>query len=392
MKRTLIVLLDCLILAGVLPGCGTAIMGIVEIIEPGADARIEPGGFVKVIPSVADRDPAQLPPAIEPCERDGPEPAPAGAIAQAMASPEPAATTPPEPGPPVLAASTAGPADLAGLAPEWDVPLLPEVKATTGPVERSVAAPGGTLDAAVKALVAKLGKVKILKTTVHNESGDPARLVALYNINHRELLVIDPLDYEGRVSPKALALFEHLLRSVRTDETHPIDPVLVKLLHAVALAHDGVLMVSSGFREPGHGTKPTSYHTKGMAADVRHPYLPAKAIADFAREWGAGGVGYYPKTHFVHLDVRETPFHWIDYSAKGEKGKVIPDPDGLLADIAAAKWEGVESPFFNAATEPALDPSEIGMNGDIELVLEPDEDNPADESVGASLQEDLPEV
>jgi uncharacterized protein YcbK (DUF882 family) len=204
-----------------------------------------------------------------------------------------------------------------------------------------VAAPGGSLDLAVKGLVAKLGSVKILKTTVLSESGDPARLVALYAMNHREVLVIDPIDAEGRVSEKALALFEQLLRSVRTDDTHAVDPELVKLLHAVALAHDGVLMISSGYREPGHGTKPTSYHTKGMAADVRHPYLPAKVIADFARKWGAGGVGYYPKTHFVHIDVRDEPFYWVDTSAKGEKSHVVADKHGLLAKAAAAKWEGV---------------------------------------------------
>ncbi|MBW2260898.1 MAG: YcbK family protein [Deltaproteobacteria bacterium] len=362
MKRTIIILLDCFILAGVLPGCGTAIMGLVDVLAPRAEAGSSGTDFITVVPSVAERETDAYPVANEASHKAAKTDPPGekGAIEAAIEvsgnSPAPVAALPPDPAP-VPAVHL--PAPLKMKKPSWGKPILPKVTSSSGPVERSVAAPGSALDTAVQGLVAKLGPVPILKTTVHNESGDPDRLVAIYAMNQREVLVVDPIDDEGRVSVKALALFENLLRSARTDDVHPIDARLVRLLHAVALAHDGVLMVSSGYREPGHGTKPTSMHTKGMAADVKHPYLPAKSIADFAREWGAGGVGYYPKTTFVHLDVREKPFYWIDYSAKGEKGKVVADMDGLLADFAAAKWEGVESDLFNAQTGPAPDLVEL---------------------------------
>jgi len=109
-----------------------------------------------------------------------------------------------------------------------------------------------------------------------------------------------------------------------------------------------------------------------MAADVKHPYMPAKSIADFARSWGAGGVGYYPRSRFVHLDVRETPFYWVDESGAGEKGAVAADMDGTLSDIAAAKWEGVGSPLF----DETLVTSSAG------------DEEP--EPVSPSLEEDLP--
>ena len=355
MKRTTIILIDCFVLAGVLPGCGTAIMGLVDVVAPQAAAGTDGMDFIEVVPSVADREPvaqpagaAHSPPKAKPEVEEG---AIAKSVACEKAEPAPA-PAPADPGP-VPAAPVSAP--LPAKKPLWSKPILPKITSASDPVERSVAAPGSQLDTVVQGLVARLGPVPILKTTVHNESGDPARLVAIYAMNHREVLIVDPIDEEGRVSEKALALFEQLMRSARTDDEHAIDPSLVRLLHAVALAHDGVLMISSGYREPGHGTKPSSMHTKGKAADVRHPYLPAKMIADFAREWGAGGVGYYPKTGFVHLDVRDAPFYWIDYSAKGEKGKVVADMDGLLSDFAAAKWEGVESDLFNAQTEPAPD-------------------------------------
>jgi uncharacterized protein YcbK (DUF882 family) len=362
----MIIFLDCLILAGVLPGCGTAIMGLVDVVAPGAHLGTTGIDFVKVVPSVADREPGPPAAGVEAAPAKH-EPAPAdGAIAQSVAA-SPSQPAPPPPPAPVPAEPD--PVPLPDKKPLWSKPIQSKVTSTSKPVERSVAAPGSTLDTTVQGLVAKLGPVPVHKTTVHNESGDPARLVAIYALNHREVLVVDPIDEEGRVSEKALALFETLLRSWRTDDEHTIDPMLVKLLHATALAHDGVLIVSSGYREPGHGTKPTSMHTKGKAADVRHPYLPAKMIADFAREWGAGGVGYYPKTAFVHVDVRDKPFYWIDYSAKGEKGKVVADMDGLLADFAAAKWEGVESDLFNAQTEPA--PDLVEMEALLEQESEP---------------------
>jgi len=370
----MIIFLDCLILAGVLPGCGTAIMGLVDVVAPGAHLSTTGIEFVKVVPSVADREPGPPVAGVEAAPAKTGPPAAQGAIAQSLATsatqpaPPPPAPVPPPPAP---APAAVEPVPLPHKEPLWGKPILTKVTSTSEPVERSVAAPGSTLDTVVQGLVAKLGPVPVNKTTVHNESGDPARLVAIYARNHREVLVVDPIDEEGRVSEKALALFETLLRSWRTDDEHPVDPALVKLLHAIALAHDGVLTVSSGYREPGHGTKPTSMHTMGMAADVRHPYLPAKMIADFAREWGAGGVGYYPKTGFVHVDVREKPFYWIDYSAKGEKGKVVADMDGLLADFAAAKWEGVESDLFNAQTEPTPDLVEVEMEALLEQESEP---------------------
>lgn len=364
MKRTIIILLDSLIFAGVLPGCGTAMTVLADM--SGQELSMA-GGFITIVPSIAERDlstpveaqdqtPAQQTAA--PAQQ-APPPGP-GQPAQAQVFSAPAAqdkaveTSADESLSDLGTSETSGFVPLSfgeppapsepSVQPAWDIPIVSSVKAPDAPVEKAVTSPFSQVDATVDELIAKLDIPKPKKITIHHPPGDTLGLVAIYAMNQREVLVVDPMDAEGRVSPEALALFEQLLRSRKTGATHDVDPALVRLLYGVALAHDRVLVVSSGYREPGGGTKPTSYHTKGMAADVRHPYLPAKSIVDFARAWGAGGIGYYPKTKFVHLDVREDPYYWVDYSASGENGQVLADWEGTLADEAAAIWEPDHEP------------------------------------------------
>jgi uncharacterized protein YcbK (DUF882 family) len=328
MKRTLIILLDSLILAGVLPGCFTAVETLADVSGPGLAAA---GGFITIVPSIAEGDLATHPLIVGPQAGGADQEPQAGGTDQTPhaggADQEPQAGEEP---PPVEPHRT---------EPNWDEPIL-AVEPPDGPVEASIASPFSETDEEVDELIAKLAlERKPRRVTVYHPPGDSAGLVAIYAMNLREVLVVDPLDAEGRVQPQALELFERLLRYHKTGATHEIDPALVRLLYAVALAHDRVLMVSSGYRPPGGATKPTSQHTLGRGADVKHPYLPAKSIVDFAREWGAGGVGYYPKTGFAHLDVRDDPYYWVDYAGSGEKSKALADWDGALADEAAAIWE-----------------------------------------------------
>ena len=46
-----------------------------------------------------------------------------------------------------------------------------------------------------------------------------------------------------------------------------------------------------------------SYHTKGMAIDLRLPGTPLPRIHSVALAMHRGGVGYYPDSQFVHIDV-----------------------------------------------------------------------------------------
>ncbi len=134
-----------------------------------------------------------------------------------------------------------------------------------------------------------------------------------------ESFTIRVSDRRGRQSPTALKQFEKMLRAAN-GSTHPIDPRLIALA-AIVSNHFGSrkLEYISGFRpySPTQYT-PHSNHNLGRAMDFRVEGVPNEALRDYCRTLKNVGVGYYPNSTFVHLDVRTTPAYWIDYSKPGE--------------------------------------------------------------------------
>ena len=119
---------------------------------------------------------------------------------------------------------------------------------------------------------------------------------------------------EGRYLPEALAEIDYLLRDFRTGEIKPIDTRLLDLLTEVnaELGNHEPLHVISGYRSPetnamlaarSGGVARNSYHLKGMAIDVRLPGCALKRLRAVGVHLQRGGVGYYPKSDFVHLDT-----------------------------------------------------------------------------------------
>lgn len=121
---------------------------------------------------------------------------------------------------------------------------------------------------------------------------------------------------DGSYDPSALLAIAMLMRDRRTGEVHPIDPALVDLLHALrarlGLPPDTPIEVISGYRSPAtnHLLRRTnrrvaanSYHTRGQAADIRIPGVPARQVAEVARALGRGGTAYYPRSRHVHIDT-----------------------------------------------------------------------------------------
>jgi len=112
---------------------------------------------------------------------------------------------------------------------------------------------------------------------------------------------------------KALAQINQFLRDYQTGQVHVIDPKLLDILWAVQgeMGRKGVYEVISGYRSPktnrglrqGHpGVASHSLHMKGQAIDIRFSGANLAQINQCAMAMQSGGVGYYPKDGFVHLD------------------------------------------------------------------------------------------
>ncbi len=104
------------------------------------------------------------------------------------------------------------------------------------------------------------------------------------------------------------------LRDFRTGEVHPMDTALLNTLYCIQrnCRRPGIFEVISGFRSPetnqylrktSSGVAKKSLHMKGQAIDVRLSDLPTRKLRDIAITLGHGGVGYYAKSDFVHLDT-----------------------------------------------------------------------------------------
>ena len=155
----------------------------------------------------------------------------------------------------------------------------------------------------------------------------------------------------GEIEPESYRQLRHQLRCLHTGAETPPDPRLIELLYRIAQRTHQKIILVSGFRAPMYSLATLSYHTRGMAADIRIPGMTALMVRDLAFAMGVKGVGYYPVSQFVHIDVREDQQYWIDYGANRQDGERTehdpahgesgpgPAPDDELAAPAAPPEE-----------------------------------------------------
>ena len=121
----------------------------------------------------------------------------------------------------------------------------------------------------------------------------------------------------NRISGHGRRAFQRVLYSWRTGAEHEIDARLIRLLAQVSDKFGGrPLRIASGFREKSFARE--SKHKQGRACDFSVEGMPNEALRDYLHTLEGVGVGYYPNSSFVHLDVRAKTTHWTDHSAPGE--------------------------------------------------------------------------
>ncbi len=151
------------------------------------------------------------------------------------------------------------------------------------------------------------------------------------NTGERVEVVLDLAS--GEVEASSYRSLRHLMRCLRTGAETPLDPRLVELLYRIAQRTHQKIELVSGFRAPMFSLAQLSYHTRGMAADIRIPGMTPLMVRDLARAMGIKGIGYYPVSQFVHVDVRDEPQEWTDYGVNRQ------DADGTEHDPTRGKTE-----------------------------------------------------
>ncbi len=145
------------------------------------------------------------------------------------------------------------------------------------------------------------------------------RPLSFYNTHTGESLRTDYWEH-GHYVPEGLAEINHILRDHRTNEVKAIDPRLLDLLYALQLTLGSrqAFHIISGYRSPAtnaylhahsSGVAKHSLHMDGMAADIFLPDRPLISLRQAALSLERGGVGYYPESNFVHVDVGRVR-HW----------------------------------------------------------------------------------
>jgi uncharacterized protein YcbK (DUF882 family) len=143
----------------------------------------------------------------------------------------------------------------------------------------------------------------------------------VYRLRLYQLHTGESLDVVYRIGdeylPSAIERLNHLLRDYRTDTVTQYDLKEFDLLHTIMARlgrPNGVIDIVCGYRTPEtnamlrHGTAESgvaehSQHMESRAIDIRVPGVSTARLRDAALSLDAGGVGYYPVSHFVHVDV-----------------------------------------------------------------------------------------
>jgi uncharacterized protein YcbK (DUF882 family) len=139
------------------------------------------------------------------------------------------------------------------------------------------------------------------------------RWIELVNLHTSEVASVAFRGATGYVT-SALNRLHQVLRDHRTGEAHPIDPALFDQLSELARAagREPRFEIISGYRSPAtnaklnansNGVAKRSLHMEGRALDVRLKSCSCAQLRDLALAAQRGGVGYYARSNFVHLDT-----------------------------------------------------------------------------------------
>ena len=144
--------------------------------------------------------------------------------------------------------------------------------------------------------------------------------LSFYNVyTHENLKAVYWKD--GMYLPEGLATINHIFRDSRTGREREININLLDLLFEVKehMKSKEPYHIISGYRTPksnailgkrNKGVAKNSLHMYGKAVDISMPGYSLRGIRKVAMKLKSGGIGYYPRSKFLHLDVGEVRYWW----------------------------------------------------------------------------------
>jgi hypothetical protein len=140
---------------------------------------------------------------------------------------------------------------------------------------------------------------------------------------------------DGTLDTKAAREFMNVAASVK-GANEPLPTRLVQLVFRASYHFGGAnVVIVSATRKGAHGK-----HGSGEAIDFALDGVSAASLAAYLRGTPRAGIGIYthPKTQYVHLDVRDRSYHWLDGSPPGVtwREKLLADPNQAKRDASYA--------------------------------------------------------
>lgn len=159
-----------------------------------------------------------------------------------------------------------------------------------------------------------LGAAFLPNTLFAAVSKPKARVLHFRNINTGEKLSSEFILNKG-FSTSALKKIDYLMRDKRNNRIHKMDPKLFTKFYQIQNilgVKNSEIQIICGYRSPvsnaamhrkSRGVAKNSYHMTGQAIDFRINGVALSKVRQAAEKLRNGGVGYYPRSNFVHIDT-----------------------------------------------------------------------------------------
>lgn len=212
----------------------------------------------------------------------------------------------------------------------------------------------GTMAGLASAAVA----LRSLASAETDMDGYIARPVSFMDVNTRQKAKLTLISRFGTINVHSRHTLSHMLRNDSSVERPMLlHPKLLLMLQRIGDRFPGrTLEILSAHRYEGHGEQ--SNHGLGRAVDMRVSGIKLETLFDFVKTLPRCGVGYYPESNFIHLDVRDEFAMWIDYHHKG--------PNCAIAQQTEEKIESEpqrELEFYGISANRSLKIEIVSRNG-----------------------------